>query len=133
MRSCCINLKNSNDESSAAAAAAKKTTRHKNDNKHLKMTPSDFRNSINQLLKDIDDFNLSDDRIIESLEALELSKQHRAKIVEIKNGPDDYTILHLAAKQCRAKLCSVLINDYKIGIIIHTCFSKKLFLLKLIN
>lgn len=117
MRSCCINLKNSNDESSAAAAAAKKTTRNKNDNKNLKMTPSDFRNSINQLFKDIDDFNLSDDRIIENLEALELSKQHRTKIVEIKNGPDDYNILHLAAKQCRGKLCSVLINDYKIGII----------------
>ena len=118
MRSCCINLKNSNDESSssAAAAASKKTTRNKNNNKHLKMTPSDFRNSINQLFKDIDDFNLSDDRIIESLEALELSKQHRAKIVEVKNGPDDFNILHLAAKQCRAKLCSVLINDYKIGI-----------------
>lgn len=54
--------------------------------------------------------------IIENLENLNLSKQYRGKIVEMRGGAsEDLNLLHSAAKQCRAKLCSVLVNDYKIG------------------
>lgn len=87
----------------------------------LKIQNKKLNKNIQQ--KDIDDFNLSDDRIIENLQELNLSKQYRNKIIEIKNGPEEFNLLHSAAKQCRAKVCSVLINEFKFGINLKNLFS----------
>jgi hypothetical protein len=70
------------------------------------------------MLQDVDDQTLRDETIIEYLENLQLNRSFRSELRDIRNGPHDFTLLHSAAKQCRTRLCSILIDDYRFGLIL---------------
>ena len=45
-----------------------------------------------------------------------LQKGHIQDIIEDRWGNEKISVLHLAAKHCRLKICQILVNDYKMDI-----------------
>jgi hypothetical protein len=78
-------------------------------------TEASFKNDIHQLIKDIEDSSRSDIDAWEKYKFQSLSDEVKLKLKEFKIGPNENSVLHLAAKNCRKLFCSYLINEIKIG------------------
>ena len=67
------------------------------------------------ILKDIEDPFKSDAHICEKYSNVFLTEDFKQKIREFKTGPNEFSLLHIAAKNCRKIFCLFLIQEIKIG------------------
>jgi uncharacterized protein with von Willebrand factor type A (vWA) domain len=74
-----------------------------------------YRNDIQQIIKEIEDSSRTDIEAWEKFKFQNLSDELKLKLKDFKIGPNENSVLHLAAKNCRKLFCSYLINEIKIG------------------
>lgn len=70
---------------------------------------------VKQFIKDLEDTSKSDQEAWEKFKLQNLSEDLKVKLREYRVGPNENSLLHLAAKTNRKMFCSFLINDLKIG------------------
>jgi len=67
-------------------------------------------------IKDIIDESVSDKYIIERIdEFIKNNNESQKHIQDFKSGPDEFSLLHISAENCRSKLCLYLIESIQIG------------------
>jgi hypothetical protein len=72
-------------------------------------------------LKIIEDPNINDFEIENTIKSMVTSSwECRKKLQNGQNGYDNYSLLHYAAKMCRAHLCEYLIDDLAIDVNSHS-------------
>ena len=65
---------------------------------------------------DIIDESVSDRYIIERIdEFIKNNNESQKQIQDFKSGPDEFSLLHISAENCRSKLCLYLIDSIQIG------------------
>jgi ankyrin repeat protein len=84
------------------------------DQHSMNLSMNELKTNILQLFKDIEDAGQRDETLIDYLHNMNISKQQKLKLKEIRNGADDLTLLHVSARHCRQKLCAVLIDEFKL-------------------
>ena len=69
-----------------------------------------------KIKQNIDDTKLSDDEIIENIDRLIVINSFiRVRLQQASSGYDSISVLHAAARACRAKLCEYFIDFIQIG------------------
>jgi hypothetical protein len=66
-------------------------------------------------LKDLDDKSKKDPELLEKLQRQAQSDEYKQKMRDYKQETSQYSLLHLAAKNNRTKICKFLIEEIKIG------------------
>ena len=69
-------------------------------------------------IKDIIDESVSDKYIIERIdEFIKNNNESQKQIQDFKTGPDEFSLLHISAENCRSKLCLYFIDSIQIGML----------------
>lgn len=82
---------------------------------NLKQGDYNYKNEIQHIIKDIENVSLSDFDAWQRHSNQTFNDELKQKIKDIKIGPNEYSVLHFAAKNLRKTFCSFLIQDVKIG------------------
>lgn len=84
-----------------------------------------FRNDVKLIFKDIDDENIKDLDIIAKIDSLFQKNGLRVEkyLLDAQTGINNYSLLHYAAKNCRANLCKFLIDEISMSNILNNFFS----------
>ena len=84
-------------------------------NLNPKLTDAAFKSELAQILKDIADKSKTDAELVEKFQKQFTTDEYKQKIRDVKVEAYDYSLLHIAAKHCRTKICKFLIEEIKIG------------------
>lgn len=75
-----------------------------------------YKNEIQQFIKDIEDVSKFDLEVWQKYQSVLFSDDLKLKLREFVFNHNGYSLLHLAAKNCRKNFCHFLIKDVKIGL-----------------
>lgn len=93
-------------------------------NLNPKLTEIAFKQELAQILKDIADKSKKDADLYEKFQQQFSTDDFKQKFREAKVEANDYSLLHIAAKHCRTKICKFLIEEIKIGKLIISLLIK---------